>query len=271
MRATAFLTLGCIFLVAGIPVTAQPKPETKAFEFKGRTDATTVEIRSRITGVLSKVAVEEGATVKPGEVLAEIDSRGAQIEVNIAKGKLASAQAKRRLAEANHSRVKSAFEKGLTGKDQLVQTETELEVAHADFEIAKAELELAELHLSWTRLIAPIEGRIGRLNLTRGNIVQANTDIVTTLVQMDPLYVEFDVDEKTLMKLRWEPDGRKPTVAVGFTHEEGYPHVAELRGPTFVIDPKTETIRFRATLANPKGQFFPGMFARVRVTPQPAK
>jgi RND family efflux transporter MFP subunit len=273
MRAAALLTAGCILLAGHTRATPRPgQADDKVLEFTGQIEAKTVDVRPRVTGYLTRITAKEGAAVKAGDLLAEIDPRAAKIEVEIAKAKLIQAEAKVRLAEARQARTKQLTGAAVITKEELVQADTEVEVARAEVALAKAELELAELHLSWTKLTAPVDGRLGRFHVTEGNLVRADGEPLVTLVRTDPLHVAFDVDERTALKLREQAGkGGKFAVAVGIATDEGYPRTAELDFTDNAVDPKTGTIRYRATLPNPKGELLPGLFARVRLTPQPVR
>jgi multidrug efflux pump subunit AcrA (membrane-fusion protein) len=130
---------------------------------------------------------------------------------------------------------------------------------------AKAELELAELRLSWTKITAPADGRLNQLRLTVGNFVRADTDYLVAIVRTDLLFVEFDLEEKTALQLLPAAKDKKLTAAVGFANENGFPHKVEIDFIAGVLDPGS-TLRIRATLTNPKGEYLPGQSARVRLT-----
>src|SRR5262249_18966983 len=156
----ALLTVGFVLLGCASPVSAQPEPDAKELKFTGRTEARTVEIRPRVTGYITRFAAQEGAMVKAGDLIAEIDSRVPKIEVDVAKAKLTQAEAKLRLAEARHARAKQAAAAGTATREELDQAAAELEVAKAEIVLAKAELEFAEWRLSCTKVTAPFDGRL---------------------------------------------------------------------------------------------------------------
>ena len=143
--------------------------------------------------------------------------------------------------------------------------------AEAALMVAKVEVERAELTLSWTRVTAPFSGRVSRIQATEGGLVTADQTHILTVVSTDPLYVTFNVPEAILLQLRRDglSEPGKLGVAVGFAIDEGYPHAAKLDLIEPEVDPKTGTVRFRATVPNPKGLLLPGMSARVRLTPPP--
>ena len=134
---------------------------------------------------------------------------------------------------------------------------------------AKVEAQRAQLNLSWTQVTAPFDGRVSHIYTTEGNLVAADQTQILTVVSADPLYVSFNVPESTLLQLRRDklanPD--KLAVKVGFTGEEGHPHVAKLDLIEPEVDPKTGTVRLRATLPNPQGLLLPGLSPRIRLVP----
>jgi RND family efflux transporter MFP subunit len=269
-----------LFLAAVFAATAahgqdkkdEPKPDpAKPLEFTGRLEAAVVEIRPRVTGYLSAVAVKDGATVKKGDLLAEIDPRPYKAEFDAARARVALAEAQAKLAEANYARIKAVAAKGVVTVEEVDRAAGEVKVAEAGLAAARAEAARAELNLSWTRLTAPIDGRLGRFHQTAGNLLVADNTLVVTVVQMDPLSVAFDLDERSFLKLRDGLAAGKPTVQFGVANEEGYPHTAAVTFIDSQVDPKTGTVLVRATVPNPKESLYPGLFARVRLTVQPAK
>ncbi len=274
--AALLLATGFAIASAEIRAVDQPKEPPKpapgnAFDFIGRIEAATVEIRPRVTGYLEKILVKEGAMVKQGDLLAEIDPRPYKTELDLAQAKLAAAMAGSKVTAANLARLKEAITRGIVPKEELTQAEAEHERSEAMKDAAKAEVKLAELNLSWTKLIAPMDGKVGRFRLTAGNLITSDGPSVVVVVATDPLLVAFDVDERTILKLR--RDGlnvEKLTATAGLADEDGFPHkvVVDFIEPQF--NPATGTVRVRGVLANPKGLISPGMFVRVRLMP-PAK
>jgi RND family efflux transporter MFP subunit len=260
MRPVALLLA---FLLAPAATSQDKKPE--AIDVTGHLEGTTTEVRPRVGGYISAVRVREGDAVKKGAVLAEIEPRVFQVEAERAKAIVTRAQAQAKVADARFDRVKVAVEKGIVPKEEVDQATAEREVARAELMAAKAELELAELRLSWTKITAPADGKLSRLNLAEGNIVRADTDILVNVVRTDPLFVVFDLDERTAVRLLRAAKDKKPAAAVGFATEDGFPHEAVVDEVAPVIDPQKATLRVRAKLPNPKGEFVPGQFARVRL------
>jgi multidrug efflux system membrane fusion protein len=267
MRTVLLLAGGLV--LAAIPCRADdpPKKADAGLPFSGVVEADTVEIRARVNGYITKIAGKDGATVKKGEVLAEIDSRPYRIELDKAKAQLARAEAQARVADAKLERLAELVKKGIVPKEELDQAAAEREAAKADVEACKAGLASAEVQLAYTRLVSPIDGRLGQFRTTEGNLVRADETSLVTVVRTDPLYIAFDVPERDFLRLRDTLKDNKAAVAVGFSNDEGYPHkvTVDFVAPTF--DVEKGTVRVRAKLPNPKGDYVPGMFARVRITP----
>src|SRR5690606_15267591 len=142
--------------------------------------------------------------------------------------------------------------------------------AQAAIAVAEARVKAAELDLSFTRITAPIAGRIGRSELTAGNYVaiggSENSPVLTTIVRQDPVYVYFDIGEnKALKYLRLQQVGNGAVVYIGLPDETGYPHQAKLDFTDNRLDTGTGTLRMRAVLDNKSGLFRPGMFARIQI------
>jgi len=264
-----------LVLVAGLPFTsaaARADDTPKGWAFTGRTQAAaTVEVRPRVTGELTRVAVKEGAAVKKGDLLVEIDPRPYRIDLDAALARVKAAEAK-----LQASKLKTTNAKKLTKDKVISQNELALNMAaesevEAGLAVAKAEAERAKLHLSWTRITAPFDGRVSRVHYTEGNLVVADRTPILKVVATHLLRVSFDVPEATLLRLRRDglTKSGKLGVAVGFAGDKGYPHEAKLDLIAPEVDPKTGTVRFRAALANPKGLLSPGMQARVHLTPPP--
>ena len=247
-------------------------------ECTGRTDAeNSVEIRARVTGYLKEVHFKDGDTVKEGQPLFEIDSRTYQAD--LAKNEAALAQAKAHLArlDLDYARARNLVQTRAMSREDYDKVGGNRDEARAGVESARAILETSRLYLAWTQVRAPISGRLSRRLIDKGNMVKADDTVLTTIVSIDPLYLYFDVDERTLFRLRSEvlpaSQSSMPNsfrVEMGFAGEEGYAHQGVINFEDNRVDPSTGTIRMRGVFPNPKTArggllLSPGLFARVRV------
>ena len=270
-----------VLLLTGVSARAEePPPEvpvaravlrevTDYEDFAGRTEAASrVELRARVTGYLVKTLVKAGAEVKKGDVLFEIDSRNYRAELDRAEAAVKVAEARLKLAEANHKRAKTLHDRKSISQEEFDRTTAEQVLAEGEVLVAKAVRALAQLNLDFTRVLAPIDGRVGRLTVAPGNLVEADKTILATLVSLDPLYVYFDVDERSALRLLREAKGKaeKVPVAVGLADEEGFPRRGVLDFTDNQLNPDTGTLSMRAVLSNKDGLLMPGLFVRVGLT-----
>jgi RND family efflux transporter MFP subunit len=267
MRAAIFvLVAGLTFPSTGTRADDAPK----GWAFVGRTQAgATAEVRSHLTGYVTRVAVKEGDAVAKGDLLIEIDSRAYRLELEAARARLKVAEAKLHVAKIKTANAKKLQQSKVISPEELALNQAAEAEAQAALMAATVEVSRAELTLSWTRIIAPFNGRVSRVQSAEGGLVTAGQTRILTVVATDTLHVSFNVPEGTFLKLRRDglADPGKLGVAVGFAGEEGYPHEAKLDLIEPVVDPVAGTVRFRATVPNPKGLFLPGMSARVHLTP----
>jgi RND family efflux transporter MFP subunit len=243
-------------------------------DFTGRTEAVAkVDLRPRVTGYIDKVNVKEGAAVKRGDVLFEIDPRPYKAELDQVNAELVLAEARLKKADAELERAKALLKAKGISQEEYASTEADHLVAQAGVQAARARRERAQLNLEFTRVTAPIDGKIGRPALTAGNLAVADTTSLATLFSVDPMYVAFDLDERTLLRLRLKAgkDGELP-VLMALANEDGFPRRGKVESVGAQVDPNTGTVRCRATLPNADGVLLPGMFVRVRlVTSAPYK
>jgi multidrug efflux system membrane fusion protein len=269
---------GCSSGQAGSAPPSPPAPQVTAAkvlfnkvrdwtDFTGRLEPVErVDVRPRVGGYVENVAFVEGAEVKKGDLLFQIDPRPFKATVERLRADRARAAAELVLARSYASRAQRLLEKRAISQEEFEQRTSDASVAEAKLASVAASLEAAELDLSFTRVRAPIAGRVSRAVVTVGNLVDAST-LLTTLVSVSPVYAYFDVDEQTYLK-HVSPSG-SADVLVGLIDEEGYPHRARLDFVDNRVDASHGTIRARAVLDNVDGRFTPGLFARIRlVSPQ---
>ncbi len=239
-------------------------------EFSGRLQAVnTVEIRPRVSGYVDRVAFEDGARVKKGQLLFQIDPRPFQAEVERLVAERSRSVSDLELAKANRARAERLINAHAISRESYEQLVAAQASAQGALGSIDASLQEARLNREFTEVRASIDGHVSRAIITAGNLV-TSASLLTTLVSDDPVYVYFDADEQTY--LRYAKAQHNPThadgasaVYVGLVDEEGYPHAAKLDFIDNQVDAATGTIRARAALANPEGRYTPGLFARVRL------
>jgi multidrug efflux system membrane fusion protein len=180
---------------------------TDYVEFTGRTNAKdTVSIQPRVTGYLVQMPFKEGSYVKKGDLLFEIDPRPYEAQYEAAEAQVAQSEATKRYWVATNERFKALHQKNpeAVSARELDQYQAQEDQAEANLKVAQANLISAKLNLEWTKVTAPIAGRISRYFLTHGNLVNQDVTQLTTLVSMDPMYVYFDMDESTFLKVGGE-------------------------------------------------------------------
>jgi RND family efflux transporter MFP subunit len=257
------------------------RPVTEYFETTGRSEAVeSVDIRARVSGYLTKVHFRDGVEVKKGDELFLIDPRPYEAEVLRAEGEVARWEASLRKSQADVARNKRLLPKGAASEKDLESSVAARDTAEAEIKASRARLEQAKLDLEFTRVTAPISGQVSRTNLTVGNLIQAGpaqTNLLTTVVSLDPMYVYFDIDERTLLQIRERrlASGQQigsdairanpPPAQIGLASDEGYTHEGRMDFVDNRVDPSTGTIKARAVFDNDDRILTPGLFVRVRV------
>lgn len=267
-----------------LPVTvATPieRPVREWYETTGRVEAVEkVDIRPRVAGHLVAVNVADGAQVKAGDVLFEIDPRPYQAAVHSAEADIARLEALLRKSQADVERNRRLRPEGASSERDLETAVWNVETAQAELKAAHARLEQAQLDLGFTKIKAPVEGRVSRRNVTVGNLIQispGDSSILTTLVSIDPMYVSFHVDEPVLLRYQqfyWHtsPDVRPSEirklaipVEIGLANETGYSRTGVVDFLDNRVDASTGTLPARAVFDNADQLLTPGLFVRVRV------
>jgi multidrug efflux system membrane fusion protein len=241
-------------------------------EFSGRVQAVDrVEIRPRVSGMIVAIHFDEGQLVKQGDPLFSIDPLPFQAELARAQAAQAAAQAQLALAQTDQDRNRRLIDNHSIAQSELDQSNANLLEATANLKAADAAVQTAQLNLGYCEITAPVGGRVSRAEITVGNLVGAGVTapVLTTVVSVSPVYVEFDIDEQTF--LRYAANGAAGNsgidhipVAIGLANEDGYPREAHLKSIDNHIDTDSGTIRVRAIVDNANGELTPGMFARVR-------
>ena len=246
-------------------------------DFTGRTVANkTIEIRARVTGYIDKINFKEleGRDVEVGSVLFEIDPRPYQAEVDLAQANLLQATTHLKRVELDYDRARKTVATRTITQEQFDQVAGDRAEAKAQVEIMQANLELAKLNLAYCEVRAPISGRVSRTQLDQGNLVRADETVLATIVAMDPMYGYFELDERTLLRLRRSADEQgaintrsenSVPVKMALADEEGYPHDGIVNYFDNQLDPSTGTLQARGVFKNADRMLSPGMFVRVRL------
>jgi RND family efflux transporter MFP subunit len=265
------------------PASAPPPPEVVValpveqqvvdYElFTGKTDPfNTVDIRARVTGYLEKTCFVEGTIVEKDALLFRIDQRPYKVDLEKTRASLASAKAMASLSEGLQTRGKGLLADRAISPEDYEKLAADVRVWRANVLVAQAALDQAELNMVWTEVRAPFAGRISRWIIGPGNLIKADDTILTTLVSLEPMYVLFDVDERTVLRqmikngLTQMPAPAPITVDVGLVDEPGrYPHPAVVNFVDTRLDSSTGSLWMRASLVKPNRDIAPGMFSRVR-------
>ncbi len=258
-------------------------------EFNGHIEATeTVEIQARVQGYLVKDQIPEGGEVKTGEVLFEIDPRPFRTVVDSTSAQLAGAEAQLKLANAELGRARVLRSTGALSPEELEVRGGNQAVATADVGKAKAALDKAKLDLEFTKIIAPIDGRLSKKYVTKGNLIAPGmgNQPLTTLVSESKVYVYFAADERALLRHErrqeavgtpTKPEGsgkktreRLPAFEFRLEEQQGFPYSGEIDFVDNKVDSETGTIQIRGIVDNPKlasgaRRFIPGLRAKVRL------
>ena len=242
-------------------------------DFIGHTEAVyAVEVRARVNGYLDKVNFKDGDEVEKGDVLFEIDARPYKATFDNTMSMVEQSQARFARTAADQRRAEALLGRNAIGREEYDRIQGDYNESKASIGAVQANMEMAQLNLDWTKVTAPISGRSSRRMVDPGNLVQADVTPLTTIVSLDPIYVYFDIDERTLLKIRrLIAEGRIKSrreaelpVYIGLSDESGYPHTGTIDFSDNRIDASTGTLRIRATLANPKPRLFsPGLFVRI--------
>lgn len=240
-------------------------------DFTGRLEAVDkVELHPRVSGEIVAAPFAEGARVRKGQLLFQIDPRPFQAEVDRLRAEVERARAKSSLAKADSDRAQRLLAQEAISREEAERLASEAKSDQADVEAAQAALRAAELNLSFTHVVSPIDGRVSKALITRGNLVSPS-DLLTTVVSDGPIYAAFNTDEQTYLKYASAQRGGGNPVYVGLMTEDGFPHRGRLEFIDNALDARSGTINGRAVLDNRDGQFTPGLFARVRLVSDKAQ
>lgn len=245
------------------------RPVIETDQFPGRIAAVErVEVRARVRGYLDGIHFTPGTEVAKGALLFSIDPRPFEARLAEVEAELANTLADLALAETELARQARMRTTRATSEREYDAAKATVARLVARRQANEAAIASARLELSYTRITAPVAGRVGREEVTAGNLIAGDgpdSPVLTTLVSMDPVWVEFEADEAAYLRYIGAARDADLSVAVGLAGEADFPHAAELAYVDNRIDPATGTLRLRARLANPERRFTPGLFARVRL------
>jgi multidrug efflux system membrane fusion protein len=281
--------LGILIGCGGKPPAAPPPPAvtvavvperevTEWDEFTGRMEAVdAVEIRPRVSGYIQRVDFAEGKEVRKGEVLFEIDPRPYQADLARAQAQLEQARTAADLASKEVVRAQKLVDVQAISREEFDSRTSGQANSEAAVRAAEAAVQTAKLNLEWTRVRAPIAGRVSNAEVTQGNLVQAGpptATLLTTVVSLDPIYVYFEGDEQTYLRYsQLARAGSRPSsrdvrnpIYLGLMNEDGqFPHKGYVDFVDNQLNPQTGTIRARGVFSNKDRLFTPGLFARLRL------
>lgn len=261
------------------PVSVATLAETEVttwHEFSGRLEAVDrVHVRPRVAGAVQAVHFREGALVKKGDLLFTIDPAPYAAEVERAEAQVAAAQARFTHAQGDLARAQRLRDDHAISQREYEDRLNAQRESAANLDAARAQLGLVRLNLGYTQVRAPVAGRIGRIEVTVGNLVSAGSSapVLTTLVSVSPIYASFDTDEQVIMRaLRDMPGGSSARaligripVRMGTSATSDLPYEGHLQLVDNQVDARSGTVRVRAAFDNKDGMLMPGQFARVRM------
>ena len=262
-------------------VKALQKEVTEWDEYTGRLAAVDeVEVRAQVSGYLESIHFKDGEVVKKGDLLFIIDPRPYQAVLDRATAQVKEAEAGLSLADANLKRTQELATKKVVASQDLDDQRSKQLQAAAALQVAEAEVKAAQLNLDFTRINAPVSGRIDRHLVSEGNLISggaATATLLTTIVSLDPIYAYFEADEQAYLKyVRLDRSGERRSsrdaanpVKLALADEEGFPHQGRMNFVQNRIDVNTATIQGRAVFDNPDLVLIPGQFVRLELLGSP--
>jgi multidrug efflux system membrane fusion protein len=252
-------------------------------EFNGWMAAdATVEVRARVRGHINKVNFTDGQFVKKGDLLFELDPRPFESDIGRIDDKIRVVEAQQRAADRDAARYRELLPQRAASQKDVDKAEAAAESLSAEIDATKNDLQRAKLELEYSKITADIAGRVGKAELTVGNLVNAggSDPLLTTIVSIDPIRIYFNVDERSLQRyaknvgargsslveLLANLKDRKATFKFALDGETGFTHEGSLRFGDNRVDPTTGTIQVYGIVPNNKGEFVPGSRVRVRLT-----
>lgn len=249
-------------------ITMAKKPTTMYSELPARVVATRVsEVRPQVTGILQKRLFEEGQLVEQGDLLYQIDPAPYQADVNSAQAALVKAKADESVLKKTALRYKDLVQRKLISQDEYDKADGNWQQARAQSSVAQAALDNAKISLSYTKVIAPISGRIDISNVTEGALVTANQEVALTTIQpLDPIYIDMTQSSLSMAKIKKNlGSNNNPKVGVKLEDGTDYDQLGVLTFSGTKVDSSTGSVTLRAKVPNPDSVLLPGMFVRAEI------
>ena len=249
-------------------ITMAKKPTTMYNELPARVVATRVsEVRPQVTGILQKRLFEEGQLVEQGDLLYQIDPAPYQADVNSAQAALVKAKADESVLKKTALRYKDLVQRKLISQDEYDKADGNWQQARAQSSVAQAALDNAKISLSYTKVIAPISGRIDISNVTEGALVTANQEVALTTIQpLDPIYIDMTQSSLSMAKIKKNlGSNNNPKVGVKLEDGTDYDQLGVLTFSGTKVDSSTGSVTLRAKVPNPDSVLLPGMFVRAEI------
>lgn len=236
-------------------------------QYSGRLEAVErVEIHPQVSGILTAVHFKDGSLVKKGDLLFTIDPRPFAAEVARAEAQLAGAEARAAYTAGDLARGERLLADNAIARRDFEEKQNAAREAGANLQAAKAALKLSQLNLEYTRITAPISGRVSRAEVTVGNLVAPdNGPALTSLMSADRIYAAFDVDEQSYLKVINGAKGKALPIHLGLADNSDFALEGRLSSVDNRLDSSSGTIRLRALVDNPDGRLLPGLYARIRL------
>ena len=250
-------------------VRAERKPIVKAGNFVGRVEAISrVEIRARITGYLDEVLFKEGDLITQGTPLYRIEKGPFQAQVELAEAALERSKAAKTLSALQLARAEELLGKQAGTVAARDQAGAQDQQAHAGVMADEATLTIAKINLGYADILSPITGKVGRTNITKGNVVSPSSGPLTVIVSQDPMYVSFPVSQREFLRARAE--GRQVDISsikarLRFADHSTYPLEGVINFVDVQVDRATDTILARAVFPNPAGALVDGQFVNIEL------
>lgn len=237
----------------------------------------TANIAARISGIIVAAPFKEGALVKKNDVLFIIDDRPFKADIENKRANVAKDEAQVALAKAQLARSDDLLKKKAISQQEYDTSKATFDQSHAQVAADQAAVDTAQLNLDWTRVTAPISGRVSRMNVTVGNLVNGGAGqatLLTTIVSVDPMYCYVSVPERAFLKYQTYAEHSKGESVreakipcfIKLENEKNFPHAGTIDFIDNNVDPATGTIQLRGVIPNSNGALTPGLFAQMRIT-----